>query len=158
MMKAKDFIAKYAMDRHIENGVFIEKHYASDAEGRAESGSILYYVSPGEYTQFHRIDCDEYWCFNAGSSVEIWSFEENGNLRKLQLGISENAEAFVFLRRGEIFASRLAPDAEDGTLITCITVPRFSYSGFELIEKEKMLERYPQSADFWDNLESNSHG
>lgn len=151
-MKAKEFITKYNMDNHIENGFFVEKHYESDTDDRPESGSILYYISPGEYTQFHKIDCDEYWCFNAGSTLEIWSFEENGNLRKVYLGIDDNSEAFVFLKRGEIFAARLSADAEDGTLITCITVPRFSYDGFELIEKDRMTDMYPAAADFWDEI------
>ena len=41
---------------------------------------------------------------------------------------------------------------ENGAFITCITVPRFTYEGFELIEKEKMLELYPKSRDFWKIL------
>lgn len=39
---------------------------------------------------------------------------------------------------------------ENGTFVTCITVPRFTYDGFEIIEREKMLEMYPESAEFWN--------
>ena len=149
-MKASELIKKYLMDRHPENGAFIEKHYASDHPGRADSGSILYYVAPGEITKFHRIDCDEYWCHNAGEDLEIWSFTPEGELRKLLLGTSGQAEPFVFFRRGEIFASRLPESSTDGALVTCITVPRFSYEGFEILKKEEMLARYPESANFWN--------
>ncbi|MDO5445579.1 MAG: cupin domain-containing protein [Eubacteriales bacterium] len=148
-MKANDLIKKYKMDYHVENGLFVERHYLSDKTGRADSGSIYYYIAPGEITQFHRIDCDEYWCHNAGSDIEIWSFTPEGFLRKYILGTSENAEPLVFFRKGEIFASRLPEESPDGSFITCITVPRFSYDGFELIEKEKMLEMFPESSDFW---------
>ena len=150
-MKAKDLIKNYSMEQHIENGVFIEQHYASDTPGRAESGSIYYYVAPGETTEFHRIDCDEYWCYNAGSTIEIWSFDIDGTLHKHFLGTDKNATPFVFFRRGEIFASRLSAECDDGTFITCITVPRFTYDGFEAFEKEQMIKMYPESANFWND-------
>ena len=149
-MRASDLMKKYAMDRHAENGAYVEKHYHSDKPGRADSGSIYYYVAPGEVTKFHRIDCDEYWCHNAGTDIEIWSFTPEGVLRKHVLGTSESAEPFVFFRRGEIFASRLRADSPDGAFITCITVPRFTYEGFEMIGKEEMLRRYPESSGFWE--------
>ena len=148
-MKANELIKKYSMNPHIENGAFIEKHYKSDKDGRPDSGSIYYYVAPGEITEFHSIDCDEYWSHNAGSDIEIWSFSPDGKLKKHILGTSENAEPLVFFKRGEIFASRLSGDSPDGSFITCITVPRFTYEGFELIEKERMIELYPESSEFW---------
>lgn len=149
-MKASDLIKKYSMDQHVENGAFIEKHYEHCGPGRPDSGSIFYYVAPGETTKFHRIDCDEYWCHNAGSDIEIWSFSPDGTLSRHILGTSGDAEPFVFFRRGEVFASRLPAGSPDGTFITCITVPRFTYEGFELIEKEEMLRLYPESSAFWE--------
>lgn len=136
------------MENHPENGIFIERHYPSVAPGRPESGSIYYYVAPGEITEFHRIDCDEYWCYNAGSPLEVWSVKD-GVLKKMVCGISENAEPVLFLQRGELFASRLPKDAPDGTFITCITVPRFTYEGFEMFTREQMMELCPETGDFW---------
>ena len=150
-MKAKELVQKYSMEIHTENGVYIEKHYPYDKSGRADSGSIYYYVAPGEVTKFHYIDCDEYWCHNAGSDLEIWSFKPEGSLEKYLLGTSEHAEPMVFFKRGEIFASRLSSQSTDGAFITCITVPRFTYEGFEVVEKEEMLKRYPEAADFWES-------
>ena len=147
-MRASDLIKRYAAERHAENGAYIERHYSSDKPGRAASGSIYYYVAPGEITKFHRIDCDEYWCHNAGSDVEIWSFTPDGLLKKHVLGTSEKAEPFAFFAKGEIFASRLPADSDDGAFITCITVPRFTYDGFKVIEKEDMIRLYPSSSEF----------
>ena len=148
-MNAKELSTKYEMTRHAESGLFFERHYVSDEPGRAASGSICYYVAPGERTGFHRIDCDEYWCHNAGCDLEVWSFSPDGTLRKLLLGVSEAAEPFLFFKKGEVFASRLSAQSPDGAFLTCITVPRFSYEGAELIEKDAMLARFPASADFW---------
>lgn len=149
-MKASELIKKYTMEKHIENGAFIERHYVDDENKRAESGSIYYYVAPGEITEFHRIDCDEYWCYNAGATIETWSFDKDGKLKKQLLGITEGAEPFIFFRRGEIFASRLSKDSKDGTFVTCITVPRFTYDGFEKFEKEEIAAMYPEAAEFWN--------
>ena len=55
----------------------------------------------------------------------------------------------AFFQKGEIFASRLSKESVDGSFITCITVPRFTYEGFELIGKERMIEMHPEAATFW---------
>ncbi|MBQ0110048.1 MAG: cupin domain-containing protein [Clostridiales bacterium] len=151
-MRAEELIKRYTTERHVENGVFVERHYVSEKEGRADSGSIFYYVAPGERTEFHRIDCDEYWCHNAGEDIEIWSFSKGGELKKLLLGTSENASPFVFFKSGEIFASRMKKESRDGAFVTCITVPRFTYDGFEMFGKEKMISLYPESKGFWDEI------
>ena len=148
-MRANELIKRYTMEQHIENGAFIERHYESTIPGRAQSGSIYYYVAPGEITEFHRIDCDEYWIYNAGSPIEVWVVDEAGVLHKHMLGVTESSEPMLYLKSGDIFASRLSKDSEDGTFITCITVPRFTYDGFELFEKEKMIEMYPEVKSFW---------
>ena len=116
-MKASELIKQYSMEEHPENGAFVECHYISDKPGRAESGSMYYYVAPGETTEFHRIDCDEYWCYNAGSTIEIWSFDTRGILHKYLLGTTEGAQPLVYFSRGEIFASRLSKDSDDGTFL-----------------------------------------
>lgn len=148
-MRADELIERYNMEKHLENGIFIEKHYESDKPGRADSGSIFYYVNPGEITEFHRIDCDEYWVYNAGSPLEVWSIKD-GKLKKMVCGVCEGAEPFLFLQRGEIFASRLSKDADDGAFITCITVPRFTYDGFEMFTKEQIIEMYPETEEFFN--------
>lgn len=148
-MRADELITRYSVENHPENGVYIERHYPFSGIGRADSGSIYYYVRPGETTQFHRIDCDEYWCYNAGSPLEVWSIRD-GILKKMICGIMPDAEPILFLQRGEIFASRLSKDYDDGSFITCITVPRFSYDGFEMFTKEQVITMCPDVENFWN--------
>ena len=146
-MRAEELISRYSMEAHQEHGLFIENHYFHEG-GRAASGSIYYYVAPGERTEFHRIDCDEYWCFNAGTTLELWVIGLDGKLEIKRCG-NDGGEPCVRFAAGEIFASRLPEDAPDGAFITCITVPRFTYEGFEMIDKAHMTETYPETADFW---------
>jgi len=148
-MRADELAERYAMGPHVENGRFCLCHESAGCGQRPASGSIYYYVSPGERTEFHKIDCDEYWIFNAGCALEIWVIETDGALRIRHCGTAAGAEPKVFFRAGEIFASRLSENADDGAFVTCITIPRFSEEGFTLFRRDEMVRRYPETAAFW---------
>lgn len=149
-MTAEELMKRFSLREHIENGAFVERHYENTAPGRAASGAIYYYVAADEVTEFHRIDCDEYWCFNAGADLEVWQADEDGSVKVSKLGTGEGSEPLVYLKSGVVFASKHAPGCEDGTFLTCITVPRFTYQGFEMLDKEAMLENYPNIAQFYN--------
>lgn len=148
-MTADELCRRFSMDAHIEKGSFAERHYPHDGAGRPASGSILYYVAPGERTQFHRIDCDEYWIYNLGAPLELWIVDTDGKTRKRMLGVEADCEPFVYLPKGVVFASRQSERAADGTFVTCITVPRFRYEGFTMLSEEEMREKYPETAAFY---------
>ena len=148
-MTAKELAQRYQMAQHVENGTFTERHYTHGGTERAASGSIYYYVAPGERTEFHRIDCDEYWCYIAGEPLEVWLADESGEVSVQLLGVAENCEPLLYVRKGLIFASR-SRAAEDGTFLSCITVPRFAEKGFELFSEEQMLREIPQVRRFYE--------
>ena len=148
-MTAEELIKKYSMSAHAENGLFAERHYPHTGEGRAASGLIYYYVSPDELTGFHRIDCDEYWCYVCGSPLDVWMIDEAGSLTVKKLGINEDCEPVIYARSGVSFASRHSSRYEEGTFISCITVPRFSYEGFHLMDKAEAVKLCPAVESFF---------
>lgn len=143
-------LRKYDMRPHEENGSYSECHYPYTGEGRAPSGSSYFYTSPGERTLFHTIDCDEYWCYNAGSPVEVWVID-GGRLEIKKLGITEDAEPVIYFPKGVIFGSRNTDPDGEGTFFTCVTVPRFSYEGFRLVDRDELTEICPQTSSFWED-------
>lgn len=147
---AKSLMRRFSMNPHPENGSFVEEHYEYNGEGRADSGSIYYYVAPGERTDFHRIDCDEYWCCCCGAALDVWTIEPGGKLTVHNLGIDERCEPLLYLKKGTIFASRHAGMPEDGTFLICITVPRFTYAGFELFTQEEIISMLPETKAFFE--------
>ena len=149
-MKMQDLLEKYEMKPHEENGSYSERHYPFDGDGRAASGSSYFYTAPGESTLFHRIDCDEYWCFNAGSPLDIWVIDSQGKLEMKKFGIEPDSEPMLYFPKGVIFGSRNREPDGEGTFFTCITVPRFSYKGFQLVDKEDVLKICPEAESFWD--------
>ncbi len=139
----------FGLAPHAENGAFSEQHYGHFFSGRASSGSIFYYVGPEEITEFHRIDCDEYWCYSEGVPLDVWLISEDGKITVKKLGTDKGCEPFVYVPKGTLFASRHSGKADCGTFLVCITVPRFDPSGFELISKEELLEKHPEAAEFY---------
>ena len=150
-MTAESLMKHFSMEEHPENGSFVEKHYIHTGDDRPASGMMYYYVAPGERTEFHVIDCDEYWCYSAGSPLEIWCVDENGEVSVKLLGIEEGCEPGIYLRRGVTFASKHPGSTEEGTFLVCITVPRFRYEGFTLISRETMTERCPETTAFFES-------
>lgn len=149
-MNINDLLRKYDMKPHEENGSFAECHFRYEKEGRAPSGSSYFYVPAGAETLFHRIDCDEYWCFNAGDVLEVWIVDLNGKLEIKRLGISKECEQVLYFPKGVIFGSKSLNKAGEGTFFTCITVPRFSYEGFELMEREEVIRICPETEKFYN--------
>lgn len=149
-MRIPELLKKYGMKPHEENGSYSECHYPYDGPGRAPSGSSRFYIGPGENTRFHQIDCDEYWCWHAGSSLEVWVIDGTGRLEIRKFGIGPDAEPTLYFPKGVIFGSRNRDRDGEGTFFSCITVPRFSYQGFRLTEKAEVIGLCPEAAAFWN--------
>lgn len=142
------------MDPHVEGGTFKELYHASGAAAdRLASGVIYYMLGAGEHSDFHVLDSDEYWLYHAGATLELWSVAEDGSMRIDRLGIEEGAEPCVLMRKGVIFGACHAVDSEGaGILVSCVTVPEFTYERYRIVPKEEMLEKYPASKAFFDKV------
>lgn len=146
---AEDLLKRYKMVPHEENGSFSETHYPYSDDGRAASGSIYYYVGAEERTMFHRIDCDEYWCYVKGAPLEVWLADGEGAVTVSKLGVEEGCEPLLYVPRGMTFAARHSKDGREGTFLSCITVPRFQYEGSTLLTQEEAVEQFPALQAFY---------
>lgn len=144
-----ELLLKYQMKPHEENGSFSECNYMFEGDGRAPSGSAYFFVPPGEKTLFHRIDCDEYWCFHAGTELDIWKVDTEGKLTREKFGLGPDAEPLIFFPKGVAFGSRNMDADGEGTFFSCVTVPRFSYSGFRILEQEEIVQICPETESFF---------
>ena len=146
----KDIIARFGLEPHVEGGAFRELYRDGQRnEGRETSGVIYYYLGPEEHADFHVLDSDEYWLYHGGAPLEIWSVDQDGGIRVETLGLQEGAQPCVLVKGGVIFGARPVKGARDGTLVSCVTVPEFSYAQYRILSREEMLASYPASADFW---------
>lgn len=151
-MKADEYVKRTGFLPHEENGLFKLMHYEAEEGRRPASGSIYFYAYPDRRTLFHTIDCDEYWVYNLGTPLEIWVVDTKGELEICRLGPNEGEEMIHFFPKGCIFGSKHSAGAEDGTLITCITVPRYMENrSNRLFSDEEVLALYPCLKDFWSD-------
>ena len=148
-----DALAKrFGLEPHVEGGSFVELDEAlPEGAPRAASGVIYYHLGAEEYSDFHVLDSDEYWLWHAGTPLEIWMVGADGSLEIKRLGIDDASEPCVLIKAGVIFGSRHIPGGcTDGTMVSCVTVPRFSYASYRILAKEEMLEKYPDTAAFFE--------
>lgn len=149
-IRADEAALNYGMRPHEENGSFAERHPDFSGNGRPPSGCIYYYLAPNEVSQFHQIDCGEYWVWSAGEPIETWSISPSGELARRMLGIGDGMEPAVYFAPGDIFAARHVSDPADGTFVTCITIPRFRYEGWRLVPKEEIADRCAAALEFFE--------
>ena len=148
--KIQDIIARFGLEPHVEGGAFRELYRdGRRSEGREASGVIYYYLGPEERADFHVLDSDEYWLYHGGSPLEIWMIEPEGGVRVETLGLEEGAQPCALVKGGVIFGARHRPGAEDGTLVSCVTVPEFSYGQYRILSREEMLDAWPACESFW---------
>ena len=149
-MQMKDCVARFGLEPHVEGGAFLELYRDGQrSAGREASGVIYYYLGPEEHADFHVLDSDEYWLYHGGDTLEIWLVEPDGGLRVEKLGLEEGAEPCVLVKGGVIFGARHPAGAQDGTLVSCVTVPEFSYEPYRILSRDEMLATYPASENFW---------
>ena len=150
-MTAEELVKHFGMSAHPENGAYVEKHYAHPGPGRAASGSIYYYVGATELTEFHVIDCDEYWCYTEGSALEVWLVDASSGLVTVKLlGTDDGCVPLIYIPQGTVFASKHPKGSSEGTFLTCVTVPRFDPAGFTMISRDEMLSRFPSVKEFYE--------
>ena len=149
-MRAEELNRKYCIAQHMENGTFIELGNRRREGIRDAHGAIYYYVPAGERTAFHCIDCDEYWCYHTGTALDVCIIKGD-EVSVVKFGAEEDASPLLLFKKGAIFAAKSAKTAKDGTFMSCVTVPRFSYDGFTIYTDEEIKKRYPRTATFFED-------
>jgi uncharacterized protein len=88
---------------------------------------------------------DEIWHFYIGSSVTLYIISKTDNLSEMKLGSKiEKGEHFqIQVRAGSWFAATVN-DNSSYALLGCTVSPGFDYPDFELGDRKKLVERYPQ--------------
>ena len=143
-MRSEDLKEKYHLEKHPEGGWFSEVYTAPfKEEGRALAGSIYFLLDKDDISHFHRIDCDEVWYYHEGCGIKVTMIYE-GKMSELLLGsgLSPEDNMMVVLPKGSVFAAENL-DKNGYTFMSCMTAPKFSYEGFELLSKDQILSEYP---------------
>jgi predicted cupin superfamily sugar epimerase len=154
--KAKEYIAKLQLNKHPEGGYYKEIYRAGELilpdhlperykSSRAFSTSIYFLLEGNQVSTFHRLKSDELWHFYDGSTLIIYSIDDNGELKKINLGKNSNkGELFqVQIKHNVWFGAELI-DKSSFALVGCTVAPGFEFEDFEIGKRDKLIKQYPE--------------
>jgi uncharacterized protein len=126
----------------------------SETDGERSISTSIYYLLDGtQFSAFHRLKSDEIWHFYIGSSVTIYTINKMENLSEVSLGSNiEKGELFQFQVRAESWLAATVNDTSSYALIGCTVSPGYDYLDFELGDRKKLIERYPQHRSIIEKL------
>lgn len=141
---AEKLIKDFSLEQHLEGGWFSEVYTAGTElgvlpNGRCLVGSIYFLLQGKDISHFHQLDCDEIWYYHAGCGLLMHLVHPDGRYEKKYLGLDNNALPMIVIPQGTIFAAENI-STSSYTFISCMTVPKFRYTGFRLIEPSELQE------------------
>lgn len=158
------YIEKLGLTSHIEGGAFKET-YRSDLKiahkylppafkgKRNVSTAIYFLLKEGQFSAMHRIASDELWHFYAGSTLNIYELDAQGQLHIHKLGSDlEAGESFqIVIKAGSWFGSRCEVPGSF-SLVACTVAPGFDFEDFELADKNTFINQFPEHKDIWEQM------
>ena len=126
----------------------------SETDGERSISTSIYYLLDGtQFSAFHRLKSDEIWHFYIGSSITLYIINKMENLSEVKLGSNiEKGELFQIQIRAESWFAATVNDISSYALIGCTVSPGFDYLDFELGDRKKLIERYPQHRSIIEKL------
>jgi uncharacterized protein len=117
---------------HPEGGHYRELwHDLPQEGGRGAASAILFLLSAGERSHWHRIDASEIWIWQAGAALHLGLSHGGGKRDAIKLGPNAG--------RGEKLQGAVPPHVwqeafslGSWSLVSCIVAPAFQFQGFEL--------------------------
>lgn len=150
------WIKQLKLQPHPEGGFYRETYRASGQvsvnhlpgfDGTRQLSTAIYFMlTQKAFSAFHRIKSDEIWHFYQGSSIVIYGLTDSAEPITWRLGDNpEQGESFqVIIPAGVWFAAELGKPAAEFGLVGCTVAPGFDFEDFEMGERSRLLQSFPQ--------------
>ena len=128
-MSAKDIIRQLELQPHPEGGWYRQTWAGPEIDGRATATAILFLLQAGEKSQWHRVDADEVWLWQAGAPLVVAMGVDAAQEHRLGPDVLGQEVLQAVVPAGWWQAAR---STGDWTLVSCIVSPGFRFAGFEI--------------------------
>ena len=127
-MNGPDLIRTLGLRPHPEGGHYAETlRVPAPDGGRALVTAIHFLLLAGERSRWHRVDATEIWLFHAGDPLLLEVEGQDAIELGAALAAGQRVQATV-----PAGAWQQARSLGAWTLVSCVVVPGFEFSGFEL--------------------------
>ena len=149
-------VERLQLQPHPEGG-FYRESYRSPLEVEPGAGiegtracctSILFLLTAGNFSAFHRIRQDELWNFHDGDPLELHILTPAGEHQLIIIGrdVSAGQVMQFVVPAGHWFASRVMGQGA-WSLVGCVVAPGFDFRDFELADRAVLAAEFPQHND-----------
>lgn len=129
---ARAIVAALDLSPHPEGGWYRETWRADAAPGsRAAGTAILFLLGPGQRSHWHRVDADEIWFWHAGVPLDLHIAAADAGGDSIRLG-GDVLGGYCPQARVPAGHWQAAVPVDGWTLVSCVVVPGFAFSGFTL--------------------------
>ena len=158
MNETADFwIKELNLQPHPEGGFFREVYRSGEQPGslpsryhgdRSFATSIYFLLTGNDSSAFHRIMSDETWHYYFGSSMILYTLDEESGLHTIELGNNPRMGQFLqyTIPHGTWFGGHPANE-KSYSLLGCTVTPGFDFADFELGEFEKLSRTFPEHTE-----------
>ncbi len=151
------WIRTLGLEPHPEGGYYrqtyradlvLEKLPPQFSGARPIATAIYFLLDSKNFSAFHRLRSDELWYFHLGATLTVHVIDRDGRYSEIRLGSDPEAGEVLqaVIRAGCWFASHIR-DEKSFALVGCTVAPGFDFDDFELGERDKLVEVYPQYRD-----------
>lgn len=153
-MNAEQFITSLDLMPHPEGGYFKEVYRATGtieqsalpaefSGARNYATSIYFLLKQGQKSSFHKINQDEGWFYQAGSSLTLHMISPDGLYSSVEIGqnIALGQHLQFFVPAGYYFA---AESQGEFSLVACTVAPGFDFADFVMPDADALVAEFPQ--------------
>ncbi len=159
---AKKIIDILELKPHIEGGYYKRTYQSAidvnfDSKTRPINTAIYYLLESHDFSCWHRLKSDEIWHYYCGGNLLVHQINENGILSSTILGNlieHPNVQPQCVIPAYTWFSAEVQ-SPESFTLMGCTVAPGFEYDDFEMGDRVKLLDKYPQHKELIIKLTKN---
>jgi len=163
MPTAEAIIRRYGLEPLNQEGGFFRQVWRSPvriANGRLGAGYptegdhalgtvIQFLITEESFSAMHRLGTPEHWFYHLGDAAEMLLLHPDGSSELLELGpeLSAGQAIHRIVPAGSWQGTRLKSGGRQGFLFgSCVMVPGFEWTDFELGARERLAAAYPAAA------------
>ena len=148
-LTARELIQRLGLLPHPEGGHYRRMYTAAAIDGgRPAVTAIRFLLTPGEVSRWHRVDGEECWHWQQGSTLELLTLDaQEGVLRRELLG--PDAAGVEPMRVVPAGVWQAARPLDGWVLVACTVSPGFVWEGFGLMEADDPLAGSLRDAGVW---------